>query len=268
VLFRRKASIERNSSESEEELRASLVEHLDELRDRIIRMIVAVTLAWVVGWYLQPYVYVHLNALVLRNIDLPADKFKEVFNNATQPFMLKFKLSFMLGLIMAFPYLVIQLWGFIEPGLKSNERRPARQLAPFTVLLFAIGVAFCWIILPSAFRWFVGYLSEFPGTAIYQEPGTMVFFVLKMLLAFGMGFQLPLIVFLLGKIGLLTPETLTTYWRQATVFIFVSSAVITPSNDIFSMLMMAIPLSLLFIISIWAVKLTNRKKKKKDQEEP
>jgi sec-independent protein translocase protein TatC len=267
VLIKRKASIPRDSSEDSEELRFSLGEHLDELRDRIIRIIVAVTLAWVVGWYVQPFVYVKLNALVMSNIDLPADKFREVFNNATQPFMLKFKLSFMLGVILAFPYLIVQLWGFVEPGLKPNEKRPFRQMVPFSVLLFAMGVLFCWLILPSAFQWFVSYLEEFPGTAIYQEPGTMVFFILKMLLAFGMGFQLPLVVFYLGKIGLLTPETLTLYWRQATVFIFVASAVITPSNDIFSMAMMAVPLSLLFIISIWAVKLTNRKKKS-DQEEP
>jgi sec-independent protein translocase protein TatC len=132
------------------------------------------------------------------------------------------------------------------------------------VFLFALGVTFCWIILPSAFTWFIGYVFEFPGTAIYQEPGMMVFFILKMLLAFGMGFQLPLIVFLLGKIGLLTPETLTTYWRQSTVFIFVASAIITPSNDVFSMLMMAIPLSILFIISIWALKFTSRRKPKRD----
>jgi sec-independent protein translocase protein TatC len=181
--------------------------------------------------------------------------------------MLKFKLSFMLGLILAFPYLVIQLWGFVEPGLKENEKRPVRKMLPFSVLLFAMGVCFCWIILPSAFNWFAAYVEEFPGTVIYQEPGTMVFFILKMLLAFGMGFQLPLVVFLLGKIGLLTPETLTTYWRQSTVFIFVASAIITPSNDVFSMLMMAIPLSVLFIISIWALKITNRKKPKPDDQD-
>jgi len=231
-------------------------------------MIVAVALAWVVGWYLQPWVYVHLNAVVLQTIHhrLGPDKFLEAFNNVTQPFMLKFKLSFMLGLIIAFPYLVVQLWGFVEPGLKENERRPVRKMIPFSVFLFAMGVSFCWIILPSAFNWFASYIDEFPGTYIFQEPGTMVFFILKMLLAFGMGFQLPLIVFLLGKIGLLTPETLTTYWRQSTVFIFVASAIITPSNDIFSMLMMAIPLSILFIISIWALKITNRKKPKPDGE--
>src|SRR5208283_4314330 len=107
-----------------------------------------------------------------------------MFNNITQPFMLKFKLSFMLGLILAFPYLVVQLWGFVEPGLKENEKRPVRKMIPFSVFLFALGVTFCWIILPSAFNWFVGYVFEFPGTVIYQEPGMMVFFILKMLLAF------------------------------------------------------------------------------------
>jgi sec-independent protein translocase protein TatC len=186
--------------------------------------------------------------------------YKEVFRNATEPFMLKFRLSFLIGLILAFPFIVLQLWGFVEPGLRPHESRPIKRLAPVSVLLFAMGVFFCWFILPSAFRWFVGYLAEFPGTSLYQEPGTLVFFVLKMLLAFGFGFQLPLVVFLLGKVGLLEPGTLMKYWRQAAVAIFTLSAIVTPSNDAFSMLMMAVPLTVLFAVSVWAIRITSRKR--------
>ena len=86
----------------------------------------------------------------------------------------------------------------------------------------------------------------------------MVFFILKMMLAFGIGFQLPLLVFVLGKLGLVGPDTMVQYWRQATALIFVASAILTPSSDAFSMLMMAVPLTLLFLLSIMAVRITTR----------
>ncbi|MCA1947409.1 MAG: twin-arginine translocase subunit TatC [Armatimonadetes bacterium] len=238
----------------------SLGDHLEELRTRIIRSLLWLTVGWVIGWQIQPWLYDQLNAMIVANVKGPGIDYKEVFRNATEPFMLKFRLSFLIGLILAFPFIVLQLWGFVEPGLRPHESRPVKRLAPVSVLLFAMGVFFCWFILPSAFKWFVSYLAEFPGTALYQEPGTLVFFVLKMLLAFGFGFQLPLVVFLLGKVGLLEPGLLIRYWRQAAVAIFTLSAIVTPSNDAFSMLMMAIPLTILFAISVWAVRLTSRRK--------
>lgn len=91
----------------------------------------------------------------------------------------------------------------------------------------------------------------------------MVFFVLKMMLAFGIGFQLPLIVYILGALNLLTAETLVQYWRQAATVIFLGSAILTPSNDAFSMLMMAVPLVILFLVSVFAVKVVQGKNRKK-----
>ncbi|MFN8221047.1 MAG: twin-arginine translocase subunit TatC [Fimbriimonadales bacterium] len=259
-----KPKAKRYSSDDPDEYRLTLIEHLEELRDRIIRSFLAITLCWVIGWYLQPWLYDHLNSVVFASIKhtIPANaEYKEMFNNVTQPFMLKFRLSFMIAVAIAFPFILLQLWGFIAPGLKPAERKPLQRIAPLSVLLFFLGVFFCWVIIPATFSWFASYLEEFPRTVLYQEPGAMVFFVLKMMLAFGIGFQLPLVVYFLGRIGLLEPETMIQYWRQATVVIFIASATLTPSNDIFSMLMMAIPLSFLFMISVWAVRITTRKQR-------
>jgi len=252
----------RNSSDDPEEFRATLVEHLEELRDRIMRSVFALALGWVAGWFLEPFAYGVLNRMARRAIEprLPVgSKFEEVFRHVSDMFMLQLKLAFGIGLILAFPYIVLQIWWFVAPGLKPNERKPFLRLAPFSVFLFALGVAFCWIILPAALGWFADYLHNFPGTSLLQEPGTLILFCVKLLLAFGIGFQLPLVVWVLGALNLLSAETLLKYWRQSATAIFIFAAIVTPSNDAFSMLMMAIPLTLLFIISVYVVKFTQRK---------
>lgn len=254
-----------NSSDDPEEFRATLIEHLEELRDRIIRSLILVVAGWVAGWYLEPWVYSTINNVVLNAAGKRMPKgvqFQIVFHQLTEPFLLQLRLSFMIGVILAFPFIALQLWGFIAPGLKSIERRVIQTVAPVSVVLFAMGATFCWLVVPSAFTWFTSYMDNYQKTAMFQEAGTMVFFVLKMELAFGVGFQLPLVVFILGKIGLLTPETLLKYWRQSTVAIFVISMIVTPSNDPLTMLMMAIPLSILFIISVYALRATSRDKTK------
>lgn len=253
------------SSGDPEDFRATLVEHLEELRNRLVRSIWIIVIGWSIGWFLEPHVYEILHKLVETGVkpNLPKGaEYKEVFNHFTEPFIFKLKLSFLIGLIMALPLVMNQLWGFIAPGLKPNEKRPLRRLAPFSVALFLLGATFCWISLPAAVGWFVSYLGEFPGTGLFQEPGSMVLFLVKLILAFGLGFQLPIIVYGLGAIGILSAHTLAKYWRHGTVFVFFLSAVLTPSNDPLTMLMMAIPLSILFMLSVWAVRLVQRKKVK------
>lgn len=259
LQFRGK-QIARNSSDDPEEFRATLGEHLEELRGRLFKVILLLVVGMTIGWFLEPVVYEKLAALV-REFMPKEMEYKEAFRNVTEPFMLKLKMSFYLGLILTLPFCVLQLWGFIAPGLKASEKKPLKVVAPLSVFLFLLGAFFCWLIIPSAFAWFIGYIKEFPGTAVFQEPGTMVFFILKMLLAFGIGFQLPLVVFFLAKIGILTPESIRHYWKQATVGIFFGSAILTPSQDIFSMLMMAIPMTVLFFLSMAAVRITGNKER-------
>ncbi len=241
-----------------------MVEHLEELRTRIVRIFLLVTFGWLIGWFLQPPLYGHLNDLVQASLHPAAqDHYSEAFRNATDPFMLKLKLSFYIGLILALPWVLGQLWGFVAPGLKKNERRPLKLLVPFSVALFATGCFFCWLILPATIRWFTGYLAEFPGTVLMQEPGTMIFFVLKMELAFGIGFQIPILVYGLGALDLLSAQTLFKHWRHASAIIFLLAAILTPSNDAISMLMMAVPLVLLFMLSVVMVGVTQRRKKRR-----
>lgn len=248
-----------------EEFRLSLVEHLEELRDRIIRSIVIVCVTWIIGWVSVMPIYGYLNDLAMSAILKRVPKgtiVMPIFTNATDAFMLKFKLSFMIGVIIAFPFLVLELWGFVMPALKTREQAPLKKIAPFSFLLFVMGVGFAWAILPSALGWFASYIEEFPHTGLMQEPGLLVFLILKILAVFGIAFQLPLVVYILGALELLTAETLLKYWRQCATAIFVVAMIVTPSNDPMTMLMMAIPLVILFMVSVYVVRFTQRKKRK------
>lgn len=250
-----------------EEFQQTLVEHLDELRVRIIRSLVIVCAAWTISYYLFHNYYEFLNTQLIRQLPKNLD-FKEPFPAFTGAFMLKFKLSFFVSLAVSSPFLIGQLWGFIKPGLKVSERKPFEIYAPASLILFLLGAFFSWLILPNAVHWFTTYMEDFPGASLYQEPGTLAMFAVKMLAAFGVGFQLPLVVYVLGRLGILTPETLTTYWRQAVSFIFVFAMIITPSNDPIAMMMMAIPMSVLFIISVYLVKWTVKPKAEIIEYEP
>ncbi len=248
----------RNSSGDPEEFRATLGEHLEELRQRLFRVVALLAVGLTVGWFIEPWVYNALSELARDNIPQGIE-YKETFRHITEPFFLKFKMAFYIGLVLTLPFCVYQVWGFVAPGLKPAERKPVRILAPISVLFFFGGAVSCWFILPAGFQWFTEFVKEFPGVALYQEPGTMVFFIVKMLLAFGVGFQLPLVVFFLGKVGVLTPESVLRYWKQYVVGIAVFAAVITPSGDWFTMGAMAVPLVVLFFASVFAVRITNRK---------
>ena len=270
MAFLRKNRTDRPYTGDPDEYRLTLVEHLEELRDRIIRSLVFVVIGSVIGWVAFPAVFDFLTAVVDRAVadSLPkGTKYTEAVFNASDFFMLKIKLSFQIGLVLSFPLLVLELWGFIAPALKPNEQKPFKRLAPLSFLLFVVGAGFCWFILPSAIAFFVQFASEFKNVQLTQEAGKMVFFILKMMMAFGICFQLPLIVYALGMLELLTAETLIKYWRQVLTAIFLGSALITPSGDAFTMGMMAVPMFVLFLISAWAVKITQKKKRLAREEE-
>jgi sec-independent protein translocase protein TatC len=247
------------SNNDPEDFRATLGEHLEELRTRILRVLGVLLVMTVVGWFLALPAYVALDKVVQANIPTWL-KFEQPFKDVTQPFMLQLKLAFYIGLTIALPHMVLEIWGFVKPGLKPNEIRPVRVLGPISVVLFLVGCWVGWMMIPPSFQWFAGFFASFPGTALYQEPGAMVFLIVKIVLAFGIGFELPVVTFFLAKIGVIAPETLFRYWRQATIAIFFLSACLTPSGDPFTMTAMALPLAALFFVSVFAVRLTSKGK--------
>jgi sec-independent protein translocase protein TatC len=242
---------------------ADLTEHLEELRTRIIRSFIGIFIGWVAGYILFPQVYQSL-AYPLRE-PLRAVHGQTVFLHFADPFFLRLKLSFVVGLIFAAPYVTYQIWAFVAPGLTRSERRVVKMFIPFSGTLFVMGVAIGYLLLPAAIRWFLSYLSDYGNATLLQNPLSYVLLAVKILLAFGLSFQLPIVLIILAKLGLVTSKRLMTYWRHAVVIISVIAAVITPTNDPLSMTVMAAPMVFLYFLTIGIVKRMegNRAKQRK-----
>lgn len=242
----------KTEEEKIEDRPADLTEHLEELRTRIVRSLFAIFVGWVAGYVLFPWVY-HLIALPLEE-PLRKVEGKTVFLHFADPFFLRLKLSFVVGLIFAAPYVTYQIWAFVAPGLTRSERRVVRMFIPFSGALFVMGVVLGYFFLPAAIRWFLSYLADYGSATLLQNPLSYVLLAVKILLAFGLCFQLPIVLIILAKLGLVSSKRLLTYWRHAIVVIFTVAAIVTPTNDPLSLMVMAMPMVFLYFVTIGIVK--------------
>ncbi len=242
---------------------ADLTEHLEELRTRIVRSLFAIFVGWVAGYILFPAVY-HLVSLPLEE-PLRKVQGRTVFLHFADPFFLRLKLSFVVGLIFAAPYVTFQIWAFVAPGLTRTERRVVKMFIPFSGGLFVMGVVLGYLFLPAAIRWFLSYLNDYGDATLLQNPLSYVLLAVKILLAFGLSFQLPIVLIILAKLGLVTSSRLLTYWRHAIIVIFTLAAIVTPTNDPLSLMVMALPMVFLYFLTIGVVKRmeSNRAKQNK-----
>ncbi len=235
---------------------AELTEHLAELRTRIIWSSVSVILCAVVCWFLYDRIFALLTAPVAHQLKRTGTKF--LFTSIAQPFMIRLQIALLSGLIAASPFVTLQIFLFVAPGLTAEEKRPLRWMIPLSALLFAAGVFMCYKILPTGISWFLSYVP--PDVAeLRPDVSQTLMFILKMMLAFGISFQLPIVMVLLGKLGVVDAKMMASYWRYALVGIAVVAAVATPSGDALTMLMLAAPLAALYAFSILLVKLTQPK---------
>jgi len=242
----------------DEERKAELTEHLAELRTRLIRATLYIIAGMIVMYVLFKPIYTVLEAPIAPILKLsPGSSFR--FNSFTEPFFLQLQIATVGGLLLAAPLVVLELWGFIAPALTPAEKRGVHFVAPLSVLLFALGVTCAYFVLPMAVRWFLSYLHNFPNTVLQQNPLTYTVFVVKLLLVFGLLFELPVVLMFLGKVGIINSRLMIQYWRQIAVGLFTLSMVAAPSNDPGTMLALAIPLTLLFFGSIGLVKLVEPK---------
>ena len=176
------------------------------------------------------------------------------------------------GLCLAFPFMAWQLWMFIAPGLYRNERRAFLPFIAATPVMFIMGAAFVYyVLLPNAIRFFLSYETHpDPGNGtigiqLVPRVSEYLSFITTLIFAFGLCFELPVLLALLGRVGIVTSKGLRSVWRYAVVGVFVVAAVLTPP-DVFSQLSLAIPLVGLYEASIWIVKGIEKSRAKADAE--
>lgn len=240
------------------ERRAELTEHLAELRTRLIRSIIYVLVGMVVAWFLYDGIYFILMKPLADVLNHIGAKF--LFTSIVEPFMVRMQVCLVAGLILTLPFITMEAWGFVSPGLTANEKRPLKWIVPLSIFLFALGVMLCYYILPYGFQWFTSFIPRHADMRPTVQGS--IRFTVMMLLAFGLAFELPVFLMLLGQIGIINSKMLKDNWRYATVALSVVAAIATPSNDAFSMLMMASPLVFLYFLSIILVRCVEKKPEK------
>jgi len=243
--------------EKEEHLEEmGFLDHLEELRSTLISMLAVWLGLSVVLWFLSGHMLDFLLSTVpLENL---------YFNAPVEAFMVRLKLSFIAGFLLAFPYMLFKVWTFVAPGLFEHERKVMLPLVIPSTLLFYAGAVFAyWIMVPIVLGFLIKFGTETlePLISISKYFG----FVARLCLAFGIVFQLPLVILFLTSTGVVSPRTLLRQWRWAIVLIFVTGAVLTPPDPA-SQLLMSVPLVVLFLGSAFLALLLERKRERDDED--
>lgn len=239
----------------------SLVEHLIELRQRLLRMIVAVLLVFGVLFYFSNQIYVFV-ADPLRRF-LPEGS-TMIATEVASPFLAPFKLTLVVAALLAMPYVLAQFWGFVAPGMYRHEKRFALPLLVSSVVLFYCGVAFAYFaVCPLVFGFFTA--ASPAGVVVMTDITHYLDFVLTMFFAFGFAFEIPVATVLLVWAGLSTPESLVAKRPYIIVGCFVVGMVLTPP-DVFSQTMLAIPMWLLFEAGVLASRAIVREREQREHD--
>jgi sec-independent protein translocase protein TatC len=236
-------------SESAEEVtqdkEQSLMDHLKELRDRLMRMVLSVLIIFLALFMFSEQIFSFVAQPLLAL--MPAGT-SMIATGVTSPFLVPFKLVLMLSVLLAVPYLLHQIWGFIAPGLYRHEKRLAGPLLVSSVALFYCGVAFAYfVIFPILFRFFISIAPA--GVAVMTDIGQYLDFIIAIFFAFGIAFEVPVATFLLILAGVTTPDALAKKRPYIIIGAFVVGMLLTPP-DVISQSLLAIPMWLLFELGL------------------
>jgi sec-independent protein translocase protein TatC len=239
---------------SDEQREESFLDHLTELRSRLLRAVLAVVLAFVALLPFAQALYARFAAPLLDK--LPAGG-QIIAIDVASPFFAPVKLAFALGLMLAMPVVLYQLWAFVAPGLYQHERRLAVPLLVSATLLFYAGCAFAWyLVLPLVFGFLTAVTPE--GVQMMTDISRYLDFVLVVFLAFGFSFELPVAVVILVALGWVDAAQLRAARPYVIVGVFVLAAFITPP-DVISQVLLAVPMALLYELGIVAARLVTRR---------
>lgn len=233
-----------------------LAQHLEELRKRIVYIFVCLLIVFI-AVYTQGKVLMTL--LMQPILQFMPENSTMAFLAITEGFLTELKLAFLAAVFISMPFLLYQGWKFIAPGLYAHERKYVFGFVISASILFFTGAAFAYfIVFPLGFQFFLRYAGEGWNMVANLSVSWYLNFVTKLIMAFGIVFELPVIIFFLVKIGLVKEAALRKYRRYAIVMIFILAAILTPP-DVISQIMMAGPLLILYELSIYIAKIFGKK---------
>ena len=253
-----------NSDAEEPELeerdsgKMSFLEHLDELRKRLLHVVAYIGIGFVACFVFAKHIY-HFIALPISR-SLPAGT-KLAYTNPTDPFTIYMKVAFIAGIFLTSPLILYEVWKFIAPGLYRKEKKYVVPFLVSSVFLFVLGGAFCYyVVLPQAYAFLIGLGADFMPVIKIDE---YLDLTNTMLLGFGLIFEMPVIVAFLSLFGLVSAQFLWRKFKYSIVIIVTLAAIISPTGDAFNLMIWSAPMILLYIISIGVAALFGWRRKKK-----
>ncbi len=238
----------------------SLTEHLSELRTRIIRSLLAIVVAACVCYVFIEPIFAILSRPLLEV--LPKDS-TLIFTSYPEAFFTYLKLAITCGIFLASPFVLYEIWAFVEPGLYPHEKKWAIPFVIFSSLFFVGGGFFGYIVVfPAAFN----FLASYAGADLKLMPSVSEYFSLtvKLLLGFGFAFELPIFMVFMSLIGLIDAKMLRTNRKYALLIIFIVAAILTPTPDVVNQCLLAAPLLVLYEVSIFLVTLIGKRRESQE----
>jgi len=245
-----------------------LMEHLRELRSRIVKALLAIILGGIIGWiFYEPIFNFIIAPIETVAEDLRADGFdiRITLASVTSPFTLQLKIAAITGIVLASPVWIYQLWAFVTPGLHKHERRYGYAFMFSAVPLFLAGVAVALWILPKGLALLIGFTPA--GVSNFLAVDAYLSFLVRTMIVFGIGFLVPVFIVGLNLVGILSANTIRRSWRWTVLSVFIFGAVATPTGDPLSMMLLAGPMLILILIA-FSICLLNEKRRARRSSEP
>jgi sec-independent protein translocase protein TatC len=240
------------------------LDHLEELRQRLIRSAIAVAIGTAACWGLRERIYAFMQKPIMEALRAQHLPDKLVYTNPVEPFNLYLKIAMLGGLFVTSPFVLYQVWMFISPGLYRAEKRYVFPFMASTITLFALGGYFGYAIAyPRAMDFFVKFNGQFQPMITIGEY-TQLF--LSIILGMGLIFELPVLVFFLAFLGIMTPGFMWKNFRYAILLIFILAAIVTPTPDVINMCIFAAPMLALYALSIGVAYVVHPKQREARRE--
>jgi sec-independent protein translocase protein TatC len=253
-MLERFRKISKTGEDGEQEM--TFLDHLEELRWRIVKVVIGVLVATIICGIFSDWI---VNVAILRPSTLtnpPLTLINTVPYGQITFYMIVILVS---GIILSAPWILYQIWKFIQPGLLPHERKYISGIVVFTTLCFFAGVAFAYFVMMP---YMLQFFATFGTTSIHNmiSVSEYVDFVLQLILISGLIFELPMVSYFLSRFGVITPKFMRKYRRHAIIVILIIAAVVTPTTDPFTMGVFALPMFLLYELSIWISAVAKRKR--------